>query len=197
MKKIFLLAAALILSSCATIPEYGFQNSPLPQGTYTSALDKWTSEAKAYKGVISTFQVTATLNAPEVLEHQIYIAAVKSHRTQEQYQEAWNASKAESQKQTTFFVALYADKDDNNDLDQTKSLWNIFLDAGGKRISPKSIKRVYENRDALLERYPYLNPWSRPYLVTFPVRAEDLVNAAPVTLTLAGPVGAAYLKFPN
>ena len=91
---------------------------------------------------------------------------------------------------------LYTAQDENNDLEKSKSVWNIFLDVEGKRLTPKSVKRVSENKDKLKDRYSYLNPWSKIYLITFPVPAGELTSRTS-TLTLAGISGAAILKFPQ
>ncbi len=195
-KSYIYLVSILLLTSCATTNSYEIEGVTAPEGNYNQVLDHWSSDAKVYSGVVSSFQVAATLLAPDVIHQQSYLEAKKIHRTAEQYTTADQAVMDETKNSTTFFVALYTDKDSNNDLDKQKSFWNVFLDVGGKRFTPKIVKRVFDNRIGLNDKYPYLNSWSRPYTIVFPLPLSQTLEQQ-VTLTVASPLGAAYLKFPK
>jgi hypothetical protein len=187
----------LILSSCSTAPsEHTFPGAPIPEGSYSDALERWTDSKKVYSGIIAAFEVTATLNSLPIIEHQVYLDSVKSRSTTQEYTDARKKALDEARSQTTFFVMLYTDKDENNDLDKLKNFWNIFLDVDGKRLMPKSVKKVYENKARLQDRYSYLNPWGKSYIVTFAVPAGEITTRTS-TLTMASTLGAAILKFPQ
>ncbi len=196
----FLLSLAAWLTVCAacTTPEnrYVIGDATVPMGDYTDIIQKWTSEAKVYSGIVSTFQVSSTMLSSEILNHQVFRDARTAHLTKDQYLDLRKKADDDSKTETSFFVALYTDKTETNDLNKPKTSWNIFLDVNGKRVMPKSIKLVFDKRDALLNRYPYLTPWSKQYMVTFPVKLDDAMEK-PVTLTLASTLGAAYLIFPQ
>lgn len=198
MKKYF-LALVIFSTACATQMHHGelsFGDVPTPRESYSDVLDKWTASERAYNGITADFQVTATLVSTDVLEHHIFRSAEELHWTADQFKEARQKALYGAQSETTFFIALYTEKDENNDLDKTKSSWNVFLDVGGRRVSPKSIQRLHENTILLVDKYPYYTVWSRPYLVRFPIGTAEVMGS-PAILTLAGPLGAAHLKFPK
>lgn len=196
MKRISLLITMFWLVGCATTSEYAMQGAPVPEGSYAGVLEKWTAEKKAYSGIVSTFQVIATLQTTDIIQHQVFIESSKTQRTTDQYLTARRKALEETANQTQMFIALYTEKDENNDIDLAKTKWNLFLDVNGRRISPSKVKKVYENRTALLDRYPYLNTWSKFYLLDFPI-PQSQVTAQTVTFTMAGPLGSAQLKFPQ
>lgn len=185
-----------MLTACATTHEYALQGAPMPEGSYSSHLSKWTDSKKEYSGIVASYQVNATLLSPEIIRHQIFEQSSQAHLTSEKYAENLYKALDEAKKQTSIFVALYTEKDENNDLESKKTLWNIFLDVGGKRISPVSVKRLHENQLVMNARYPYVNSWVRNYLVVFPISTDEAVSQN-VEFVLAGPLGAARLKFPQ
>lgn len=196
MKQTTLLFFVFLLSACSTTSNYSIPNVPRPAGNFTNVIDKWSRTEKVYSGVMTSFQVSATMHTTDVIEHHVYQEAVSTQRTTPQYQEMRSRALIDNQNQTQFMITFFTDKEADNDLDKKKTLWNLFLDVEGRRISPKQIKRVIENRAALKEKYPYLSHWGKQYLVSFPVKVEE-VQTRKSTLTLAGPLGAVYLQFPN
>ncbi|MBK9294618.1 MAG: hypothetical protein IPM57_09255 [Oligoflexia bacterium] len=192
----FLLSILSVLTGCATSSDYEIPNVARPAGSLRDAVDKWSQTEKVYAGVMTSFQVSATMLTTEVLEQHIYREAINARRSTAQYQEARSRALIETQNQTQFMVTLFTDKEADNDLDKGRTLWNVFLDINGKRISPKHTKRLHENKAVLKEKYPYLSSWGKHYLVSFPVRVEE-VQMLKSTLTIAGPLGAVYLPFPN
>lgn len=198
MRKIT-LASLVFLTSCFTSrPESGFVSPdyPPPKSSYTSVLNKWTDKDRAYTGMTAAFQIEATLMSQDLIEHQLYIDADQFHWTNEQFKEARQKALYDAQSEATVFISFYTEKDENNNLDKTNTDWNIFLDVGGKRVSPKSLKRLYTNRAVLLNKYPYHDAWSRAYEVKFVIPTLS-ATASEARLIVAGPIGASHLKFPQ
>lgn len=193
---VLFLGLALNLGCATTSGPYTYNDAPIPPDDYSQVVNKWSVEEKVYSGLSSSFQINATMHSMDLLYHQVFQDSISARNTREQYLASRSKVETEAQQQLSFFVALYTEKDENNDLDKSKTLWNIFLDVKGRRVTPKSIKRVFEKRAVLQNRYPFLTPWSRLYLVTFPVRVTDAMDQ-PVVLTMASPLGAAHLKFPK
>ncbi|MDZ4677987.1 MAG: hypothetical protein SGI74_10840 [Oligoflexia bacterium] len=191
----FVLALSMIGCSTTNHEEtLNYKGIERPPGKYTTVLDRWTTGEKSYASMSAAYQVTATLQAMEVVEHQVFQDAQQYQWSAEQLREARQKALYEAQNETTVFVSLYTDKDDTNVLDKKDSVWNIFLDVSGQRVMPKSIKRVYENKVALAAKYPYHNIWSKPYIIKFPIGTVAATSGA-VGLTLAGPLGGSFLKF--
>jgi len=198
------LAIPLVLlifleAGCASSPSKNDQNfgdNPIPSGEYQASFDKWTNSEKAYRGGAQALQVTATLQSRDVIEQHVFIDAKRYHWSSDQYREARQKELYKNESATSFFLVLYTEKDENNNIDKPDSVWNIFLDVAGKRIAPSSIKRIYENKTILFDKYPYINVWSKNYTVEFPIPTSETTSATAV-LTVAGALGAVHLDFPK
>jgi hypothetical protein len=176
--------------------EMEYPDYQAPQGDYDHILNHWTDKEKNYNAFSSTFQITATLVSTEIMEHQVYMMAQKSHWTSAQLTEEKQKQLSEAQNVTTCFFSFYTDRDENNNLDKKQTSWNIFLEAGGSRVSPSSIKRVTDGLDNVMQKYPYVTRWTKWYMVKFPISTSVAISG-PLTLTVAGPAGDAHLHFPS
>ena len=185
--------------ACSTAPTDPVGGTPLQSHAkdaptdYRSTIETWTRKDQGYLDFAQSFQAAATLLSRAVTEQQVNLNAENLSWTPEQKQEARQKALYDLQGQTTFLLSLYTDKDEDNNLDKKDSIWNLILEVNGKRIYPESIKRVYENRAVLLQKYPHINVWSRNYIVKFPIPTDDASNGAKFTVT--GPIGNAHLDF--
>lgn len=196
---VVLSAVAIGALSCTTPRHHGeisYGDIPTPEGTYDAAVEKWSNVEKAYQGLDESFQVAATLLAENIVAHQVFIDAEDLHWTPEQYREARDKALGEGQTSTKFFVSLYTNRDESNNLDKSNSIWNIFIDVNGHRYTPTTVKRIYENSISTKRKYPYVQVWSRYYYVTFPVSTAE-VTSGKCVLTVAGPIGGTHLSFPK
>jgi hypothetical protein len=204
MKKIGLLLI-FVTMACSTVPSTdpasvdhnGPTNGPgsyQESRDYKSILNSWTKKDQAYNNFSAAYQVTAVLLSREVVEAQVKLDAERFNWSQEEIEKARQKALDDLQTQTTFLLSLYTDKDEDNNLEKANPAWNLFLDVNGKHVPPQSVKRIYENRVSLLQKYPVINIWSRNYYVKFPVPSDD-ASTNNTLLTLAGPLGSAHLKF--
>ena len=196
MKKIGLLLI-FVITACSTAPSTdpsSVKNSSQDSQDYKSVVDAWTKKDEDYKNFSAAYQVTAILLSREVVEAQVRLDADRFRWSQEEIQSAREKALGDLQTQTTFLLSLYTDKDEDNNLEKSNPAWNMFLDVNGRRVAPQSVKRVYENRQSLTQKYPGINVWSRNYYVKFPVPSDD-ASRGDTALNLAGPLGSAHLKF--
>jgi hypothetical protein len=161
---------------------------------YKSVVSAWTKKDEAYNNFSASYQVTAILLSREVVEAQVRLDADRFKWSQDEIQTARQKALGDLQNETTFLLSLYTDKDEDNNLEKSNPAWNLFLDINGRRVPPQSVKRVYENRQSLIQKYPAINVWSRNYYVKFPVPSDD-ASRGDTALNLAGPLGSAHLKF--
>ncbi len=195
MRKSLLLF--LLVAGCAAAPTQNSESehkNTLAEIDYEGILKRWTTRDEAYQDYSQSYIVLATMISRELKERQINSEADHMHWTPSERQENLQKASYDLQTNTTFFVSLYTQNDVDNNLDKKDSIWNIFLDVNGKRVQPTSIKKIYENKAVLQTKYPYLDPWSKNYYVTFPVPADSVSDALP-QMTIAGPFGASHLKF--
>jgi len=165
-----------------------------PKG-YEKTLEKWTRSDKKYAGLENKFQITATLLTLEVLNSQLALDNVQYKWSQQDYVQKRNKALIDSETMTKVFVSFFTPDIENNNLDKSSSVWNIFLQfSNGERVQPKSIRRVFGNMSELKQKYPYHNPWSKAYEVIFPVPTSR-VSQGGARFNISGPVGSSELKF--
>lgn len=69
---------------------------------------------------------------------------------------------------TVFFVSFYAYDYKTSDLSKKDSVWSLKLETGGQRYEPVKFEAVSRPTPLDIQLYPYINPWSRHYLVYYP-----------------------------
>lgn len=205
MKKIGLLFF-FITAACSTAPstdpgsidqshnQIGAEVTSQESHDYKSVVDAWTKKDQAYNNFAAAYQVTAILLSRELVEAQVRLDAQRFNWSPEETQNARLKALSDLQTETTFLLSLYTEKDEDNNLEKANPSWNLFLDVNGRHVAPQSVKRIYENRVSLSQKYPAIGVWSRNYYVKFPVPSDD-ASRGNVALNLAGPLGNAHLKF--
>lgn len=74
-----------------------------------------------------------------------------------------------NEKNIKFFVSFYTPNPDFNDLEKTNSIWQVFIETtDNRRLLPLAIRRSSEPYPVLNHFFPSLDPWSVPYIITFP-----------------------------
>lgn len=196
---LFALAAATTTSSCSTEqvkettrPTEG--NVPQAADLYAAAIEKYSAGDTEYSGFYNAFEYKATLlNAP--------IRDVLLEKQANYYQ--WDQSKlmTERQKslqelssQTDIFVSFYTPTRQNDNLADSKTIWKVYLDAGGRRYEGKARKSKALFTE-LIALYPYHTRWNTPYTLTFPV-PTTAIEAQESKLTITGPLGTREVQFP-
>jgi len=109
----------------------------------------------------------------------------------------YNSNKAELEsslsKETKIFFDFFVPERKHDDLQKAKTLWKVFLDAGGKRYEAK-VERLKTITADVQSLYPTHNRFFTPYVITFPVPISR-VETGTSTLTITGPVGSTTLEF--
>jgi hypothetical protein len=137
---------------------------------YKSKLVKWTKSNRSYslKNMDANLIWHATYFSDEFREAQVKYHIKKNHLTLCEADDWREAQKNEQQEKISFFVGFYTKKDYKEFTSDDDSFWHVKLVAeNGEIIEPISVAQVpitpYEEM-----MYPYLNRWSKGYLVTFP-----------------------------
>ena len=201
--RLIFCSAVLCLSGlgCATgSSQEGEAGLTAPTNSYADLVEQWSDNDKAYEGITQSYGIGATLLTIDILEGQTYSTAQEYHWSADQFNSAKQKALDEARKGAKIFLSVYTEKLAHNKLDMKNSLWNVFLDVAGKRITPKSIKKISEEKLTLMKKYPYHNTWGIPYEVTFPIDTVILTDAAKASgarLVIAGPIGGVTLRFPK
>jgi hypothetical protein len=99
----------------------------------------------------------------------------------------------ENSSEAAVFVSFSTPERRNDNLADKKTIWRVFIDAGGKRYAGqvKKDRRLIAELQAL---YPYHTRWNTPYMFIFPV-AMSAIETGAITLTVTGPLGTRRLEF--
>ncbi|MBI2974982.1 MAG: hypothetical protein HYY43_05280 [Deltaproteobacteria bacterium] len=137
--------------------------------SYRSTLHDWTRSGKGYafETLGAKLIWNATMLSAEILNAQNDILIKKGLRPY---------SNGVEQKKITglrFFVSLYTPKELKDFSLEENSTWKLLLHNNGSEIQPTKIEQVTITPTEKYF-YPYLNRWSRAYLIEFPITEADL-----------------------
>ncbi len=193
----WLLVAALALGSgCATAPEPvqftgGFA---APDSPYGQALARYTRKVELYDGFATVAKGWATWRSPRFREALVRAAADAYGYDAATVARQMARERREAATVREFHLALYTPRKDWNDLESPDTLWRAYLELpGGERLTSLAITRV-DKSDRQPVAYPYVTPWTREYLLRFPL-LEGKETAEHLTLVLTGPLGRLRFDF--
>jgi hypothetical protein len=160
---------------------------------YFALVEKFSAGDREYNGFYNQFDFKATL-------HNTIVQEATLKRQADYYQ--WDAAKLESEmskaaaemnRETYVFCSFFTPDRRNDNLSDSKSIWRVFLDVGGKRY----VGKVKKSRKLLAELqalYPQHTRWTTAYVFTFPAPVAA-VDAQAATLTITGPLGGRAVTF--
>ena len=196
-----LLSVAFVLSctGCSTGDRFGeilqpaVGSGPSIPTSYEDRIEQYSDGDQEYAGFYNNFEFKATLwNAP--------IRDALLDRQADYYK--WDATRKSSERdkllksaltETKVFLSFFTPTNKNDNLDDAKKIWEIYLTVGGQRYAgvAKRNKKLAAELKAL---YPYNNVWGTPYDVTFPVSINTIENQAS-EMMITGPLGARSIHF--
>lgn len=167
--------------------------------SYKKVMRQWTRSKKVYEISFDTILlVTATYRSEAFMEAYL---AEKIMAEALPLKEAEKLKKKHEEKlksTATFFMSFYTPKSKWNKLHKSDPSWRLWLiDANGNKVSPRLIKKLPRVSMATSRYFPYLDQWSKYYMVSFP-REDDKGNKlqleqGKVTFMIAGVHGSAEL----
>ena len=195
----FIAASGILLGACTSGPTMS-ETAPASESTqaevtaaYSKQIEQFSDGEAEYSGFYNNFEYKATLlNTP--------IRTALLQRQNQYYQwdrDKFTTEREKSEKEqaveTAIFLSFYTPDHKNDNLVDKKSIWRIYLEAGGHRYEGK-VKRLRSLLSELQTLYPYHTRWNTPYLVTFPVSTTAIETQAS-TVTVTGPLGTRVVKF--
>jgi hypothetical protein len=157
-------------------------------------IERYSNGDVEYSGLYNNFEYKAT-----ILNSVIRDALVEEQT--EYYQ--WDHSKTATERdkankelasETQVFVSFYTPDRHNDNLADVKTIWQIYLDVGGRRYEGKA-KRIKSLLAELQTLYPYHSRWNTPYMVSFAI-PTSAIETQESTFTITGPLGTRAVKFP-
>jgi hypothetical protein len=188
----FMLGSLIGCSSSSPLKSETAVGLNIPS-SHVSVIEKSSAGDAQFAGLYNTFELKATLLNTQVQEALI-------ERQAEYYQ--WDASQAATEREratqelgseTKMFLSFSTPERKNDNLADSKTIWRIFLDVGGRRYQGQA-KRDRRLIAELQSLFPYHTRWNTAYLLTFPV-STTAIETQDVKLTITGPLGTRVLEY--
>lgn len=164
-----------------------------PAQVHHQRIERYSAGDTEYSGLYNNFEFRATLLNAEVRDSLISRQASYFQWDRDKTMSEREKSRQESSTTTTVFVSFYTPDRHNDNLADVKSIWRIYLDAGGKRYAGKA-KKIRLLLVEVQELYPYHTRWNSPYTVEFPV-STNAIETQRSSLTITGPLGTRTVEF--
>ena len=170
--KIFIFLAAMLLlftANCTSVGQFVESSKPYHTETYKSVSDKWSREARIYRGFEVKLIVSATFKshefrrayADEYAEAHKLTSQEKKHFMEDQLNAATLGHE--------FLMASFVPEKKWDDFDKFKSMWSLYLvNDKDERVAPIEVRRVKRHNAVTPHFYPYITPWKSIYTVRFP-----------------------------
>jgi hypothetical protein len=160
---------------------------------YFATIEKSTQRRQVYDGFYATMEFSAVLlNTPSARARVDQMARIYQWDSSK-YSDEKAKTESNLAKQTEIFLSFYVPERKNDDLNKSKTLWKIFLDANGKRYEGK-VEKIKTNVAEINALYLGHSRWGTPYKLIFNV-PTSLIESGKSKLTLTGPVGSAFVEF--
>lgn len=172
---VLLILLTFSVSGCLSAPkksvaeqEVAIEDS-IKETAYADVFSKWSRGDKLFKDFEPRLHINATLKSREFRSayakeyaERFGFDADKEAVLLSNELDSYNAY-------NEFLVSTYTPSDDWNDFAEEDSIWQLYLvDAEGRRAEPVEIEELDKKDVTLREFFPYIDPWSKVYLVRFP-----------------------------
>lgn len=193
------LAVAFAIDACTTVEKSQPPHSGDPTSTvsaeksYEQLIEKNSDGQTQYAGFYNNFEYKAT-----IMNSSIRMALLDRQANYYQWDDEKRKTEREKMEkdaasETTIFLSFYTPDRKNDNLTESKTIWRLYLEVGGKRYQGK-VKKVRSLLAELQALYPYHTRWNTPYTVSFPVPA-NAVETQNSSLTVTGPLGTRSVSF--
>jgi hypothetical protein len=175
------LLLALVLAGCAVV---GRQRDASPTDGYRRLLDRWTRTEHAYDELETRLYVSATYKSWPF--RQAYVAEyARIFLLPERERTAMLARETAALEQYHDFVlSAYTPVRQAGDFLTRTGIWRLYLEGpGGVRVPSNRVERVSEPLPVLMAFYPYVDRWSRVFLVRFPKQTAEGRDVLPAPET--------------
>lgn len=158
--------ALLLAGGCAALSR---QPEARPDAAYRSVVERWTRSDEEYEELETKLLVSATYKSWPF--RQAYVAQyARIFLLPEREREALLARETAALEQFHDFVlSAYTPVRQSGDFLTRTGIWKLYLEGpGGVRVPSARVERVAEPHRVLEAFYPFVNRWSRVFLVRFP-----------------------------
>lgn len=192
-KAIIILA---LLQACSHAPinqKLSKDWAPLSHAKQSRLINKQTKSKKEYNGLHLAFDVSLTFLNTAVQKNNLKIFSQFKNWTVDEASSENVKQNEELAVSSEFFITFYSPKVKRNKLNIASSNWKAVVRINGSEYegSIKLRENITHHNKVF---YPNLNPWSTPYMITFPISTATLENNS-FEVAFMGPEGMALFKY--
>ena len=165
------------------------------QDPYLKVIENFSRGETEYEGLYNQFTYKGTLINSPIREAMLLKEADYFKWDPQQLQAERDKAAEKMAASTEVFLSFYTPERKNDNLTDSKSIWRIYLDLGGKRYEGKARKarKLFAEMATL---FPYHTRWNTAYYIEFPVPTAEVENVSS-RLTVTGPLGIKEVDFPS
>lgn len=183
-----------VLVSCASVSDQPqIVSSRINEDAYKQVIDRSSDGQSEYNGFHNNFEFRGTLLNSAVNEAMLTRQADYYQWEDSKFQTEKEKVSQESSSMTRVHISFFTPEHRNDNLTDTKSIWRVFLDAGGRRYTG-TVKKDRRLLAELQVLYPYHTRWTTPYIFEFPV-PTSVIESQDASLTVTGPLGTRTINF--
>jgi hypothetical protein len=162
---------------------------------YLQVIESFSRGEVEYEGLYNQFTYKATLINSPIREAMLLREADYFKWDPAQLEAERTKAADRMTTMTDVFLSFYTPERKNDNLTDSKSIWRVYLDLGGKRYEGKArkAKKLFAEMSTL---FPYHTRWNSAYYVEFAVPTAT-VEAGSSRLTVTGPLGVKEVDFPS
>ena len=169
---------------------------PYEGGNYPQAIEKYTREARIYRGLELELLANATYKSSDFRRAYLQEYSRVYKLDEAQVQAIRQKETEAAQNIDEFMIATYVPDKQWDDFDRKNPSWKIYLvQCDGSRIQPVAIQK--NKVDASMRHFfPYINPWKSMYTVRFPKPSAGKENPS-MRLIVTGLRGNIQMEWPS
>jgi hypothetical protein len=178
---------------CGPIGRFVNSEEPYRTEDYHGAFERWTREARIYRGFDMELIVSATFKSADyrrTYAKEYAKTYILSDEDELKFEQDQLKAAAEFH---DFVMAAFIPDDKWNDFEKKDSIWKVYLtNEANDRISPVEIRKLNRKDPTIAQFFPYVSPWRRVYSLRFPVTIPERGTAFvgpdthSITLTVTG-----------
>ena len=191
--RLFLVLLSLILSACSHHKFHLLEDKKISDKDYKKIIKAYTQSDRKYEIPDEIYTLKAVFLSSQVKEAKLERKRFYFQWSDEKYRQELKKQTRKLKKSSEFLVTLYTPNRQESNLQNQRSLWNLFLIYKSRRYKLR-ITSYSKNYNDLKFLYPPVDRWSKKYMVYVDLPTKDLETKG-FSLVLSGREGQSVLKF--
>ncbi len=199
MIQVFIILSSFFIFSCSHSSHTALNSDldsawkPQSYSDYKELIHNNTKRQHEYFELENIHIIQSTRLTPEIQMEQLKQNAHHQMWTREEAQTQKAQLESELNSKTVFFISVFSDIKKLKHVELKENAWAARLQISGQSYNG-TFKRIPQKDPHLKRQYPHANPWSKAYLLSFPISSQNLINEK-IKLILSHPQGSSSFQY--